>query len=1090
MGLDIGIASVGWAVLSLDADKKPFRIIDLGSRIFSAAEQPKTGASLAAPRREARGARRRLRRRRHRIERARSLLMREGVIDKQSLATLFNKPMDIYRLRASGLDILLNEDEWARVLLFFAKHRGFKSNRKSDATDKETGQVLDAIKENAKLLKGYRTAGEMLFKDEHFHGNKRNRAGTYTATMKRDDLIDEIHQLFAAQRKLGNAHASESFEDTYISVFSSQRGFDEGPGFSGSTGGHHSENDDFLSPIEKMIGNCSLEQGEKRAPKASYSFMLFSLLQAINHIRLLHRLDDGGIEKIPLDQSERDAIISYAFESPTLTYEKIRKILNLDEKFRFKGLPYRENPNDKKSEPYNKTEAKTKINLMAPYHEIRKAFDHIEKNHIKNFLPTEQERIDALDAIAYAFTAFKSDDNIRRYLSKNSALTDSDINCLTENLGTFSKFGHISIKATRKLIPYLRQGSAYSDACSMAGYAPPAPDTGLYLPKTSDELDDITNPVVRRAVRQTIKVINAIIRRYGSPFEIHIELARELPRSFSERREMTDSMNENKALNDRIVEKIKSHGVLHPTGQDIVKWKLYEEQGERCMYSGAGLTADQVLSDATEVDHVLPYSRSFDDSYANKVLVLTGENRKKRDRTAMEYFHEDKTEKELNDFLVRAAHAKSQRKRRILITEHFDGDAENAWKDRHLKDTQTINSLLPRFIERHLIFAAPKGKRHVVPVNGAITAYLRKRLGLQKIRENGDLHHAQDAVVIACTSFAMINQISNAAKRHELNSERSRIEEPWPRFTDELDARLSDNPQVILDSLHLPTYPAEEIEEIQPPFVSRASRHKISGAAHKDTLLSPRMIGDGIVVHRIPLTLLTPTNIKNYYNPSSDKLLYDALLARLKEYNGDGKKAFKDDFYKPKADGTKGPLVKTVKIAEKSTLNVPLNQGKSVAGNGESIRIDVFHVKEKRGDITKGYYFIPIYASDCVKSELPRRACVANKPYDQWPEMSDEDFIFSLYQNDLIYVEHTKSLKMSLINKNSKRPSTYEAKGALLYYQGANIHSGAIKVIDNQNVYEIGGLGIKTLVKIEKYEIDVLGAHHSAAKEKRKSFNR
>ena len=82
IGFDIGITSVGWAVVALDVEDKPFGIINMGSRIFDAAEQPKTGASLAAPRREARSMRRRLRRHRHRLERIRHLLVAENVISQ------------------------------------------------------------------------------------------------------------------------------------------------------------------------------------------------------------------------------------------------------------------------------------------------------------------------------------------------------------------------------------------------------------------------------------------------------------------------------------------------------------------------------------------------------------------------------------------------------------------------------------------------------------------------------------------------------------------------------------------------------------------------------------------------------------------------------------------------------------------------------------------------------------------------------------------------------------------------------------------------------------------------------------------------
>ena len=135
IGLDIGISSVGWAAVALDGEDRPCGIIGMGSRIFDAAEQPKTGDSLAAPRREARSARRRLRRRRHRKERIRALILREGLLDKAQLAALFDgKLEDIYALRVRALDEAITGEELARIMLHLAQRRGFRSNRRTAAT--------------------------------------------------------------------------------------------------------------------------------------------------------------------------------------------------------------------------------------------------------------------------------------------------------------------------------------------------------------------------------------------------------------------------------------------------------------------------------------------------------------------------------------------------------------------------------------------------------------------------------------------------------------------------------------------------------------------------------------------------------------------------------------------------------------------------------------------------------------------------------------------------------------------------------------------------------------------------------------------
>ena len=142
IGLDIGISSVGWATVALDRSDRPYGILKMGARIFDAAENPKTGASLAAPRREARSARRRLRRHRHRNERIRNLLIGSKVITEEELTHLFEGQLsDIYTLRVRALDELMNNRELARILIHIAQRRGFRSNRVG-AADKENGELL------------------------------------------------------------------------------------------------------------------------------------------------------------------------------------------------------------------------------------------------------------------------------------------------------------------------------------------------------------------------------------------------------------------------------------------------------------------------------------------------------------------------------------------------------------------------------------------------------------------------------------------------------------------------------------------------------------------------------------------------------------------------------------------------------------------------------------------------------------------------------------------------------------------------------------------------------------------------------------
>lgn len=180
IGLDCGITSVGYAVMELNEEETPKRIIRLGSRIFSAAENPKDGSSLALPRRDARSARRRLRRHRHRLERIRRLIVEEEILTQKELDELYVYPVsDIYELRRKALDAPVSKEEFARILVHLAQRRGFKSNRKVDKESDDNGKLLSAVNENKKLMeeKGYRTIGEMFACDEKFQCQRIGRRG-------------------------------------------------------------------------------------------------------------------------------------------------------------------------------------------------------------------------------------------------------------------------------------------------------------------------------------------------------------------------------------------------------------------------------------------------------------------------------------------------------------------------------------------------------------------------------------------------------------------------------------------------------------------------------------------------------------------------------------------------------------------------------------------------------------------------------------------------------------------------------------------------------------------------------------------------
>lgn len=1124
IGLDIGIASVGWAVLQNNSKGEPVHIIDMGVRIFDKAETPKTGESLAGPRRNARSARRRLRRRKHRLDRIKWLFQQEGLIDIEKFMERYhseNLP-DVYQLRYEALDRKLKDEELAQVLLHIAKHRGFKSTRKAELKDKENGAVLKATTENERLMKdkGYRTVGEMIYCDAAFRTecpwsdngyvlSPRNKAEDYKHTILRDMLVEEVKQIFVSQRRLGNNKATEELEQAYLEIMLSQRSFDMGPG---------KQSDGTPSPYAMegfgdRVGKCTFESEEQRAAKATYTAEFFVALQKINNLRLVSK---GGAGRF-LVEEERNQLVELLHNQKEISYAAVRKKLGIAVDYRFNSLNYSGKAKDATEEKKIKETEKTKFISMPYYHEYTKRIGHLAEEL------SAEERIELFDKIGTILTVYKNDDS-RSVRLEELGLGPEDIESLLEL--TPSKFQHMSLKAMRKIIPFLKQGLTYDKACAEAGYDFKADENHkksklLKGEEITETINGITNPVVKRSISQTVKVINAIIQKYGSPQAINIELAREMARNFADRKKMEDQMKERFGENEKIKKQIQELGVISPTGQDILKYRLWVDQQGICLYSGKKIPLAELFKPGYDIDHILPYSITFDDSYHNKVLVTSGENRQKGNRTPYEYFGQDgaKWAKfEANVYRV----VKDYKKQRKLFKQTITDEDRKQFKERNLTDTKYITTVVYNMIRRNLElepYQDSAKKKQVMAVNGAITTYLRKRWGLQPKNREIDTHHAVDAVIVACCTDGMIHKISRNMQARELKYARGfqlydeetgevferdnfsrdewdemfgvQIPRPWEAFKTEVEVRTGDDPKNFLetyaDVAREIDYPEEIFDGIRPIFVSRMPNHKVTGAAHADTIRSSKYYKDGganfenggYVVSKTSLTdlkLNKEGEIDGYFNPESDKLLYEAIKRQLQLYGNDSKKAFAEPFYKPKADGSKGPIVKKVKTYKKLSLGVGVNGGKGIAENGSMVRIDVFCENGK-------YYFVPIYTADVVKRVLPNKAATASKPYENWRVMDDANFIFSLYSRDLVHIVSKKGIRINLVEGGQMIEKEIYA-----YFTMADIATASISGIANDSRFKFRGLGIQSLELLEKCQVDVLGNISVVRKEKRMGF--
>lgn len=1071
IGLDIGITSVGWCAIETQANGEPTRILDLGVRIFDAAEQPKTGASLAEPRRLARGNRRRLRRKALRL-----------VLAKEYFAGLGVTPdayqKDVNELRAAGLNKKLEPREFAAVLMLLLKRRGFKSNSKAQSKN-EDGELLAAVKHNAGLMaaKGYRTVGEMLAAEKAVSINgkdgrtrriycTRNKGGDYSNTVLRSAIREEIGILFAAQARFGNPLATEQVEKDILAFFDMQRNFDDGPGKGSKYSATYS------------VGECAFEAGEERAPRASYSFELFTAYQKINHLRIV-----SAGESRALGPDEREKVVALAKKNKKTAYAAVRKVLGLSDDERFNCLTY---SSKKRGDDVVKEAEKA---TFVTFERSRAILDCLDEEH---------RNAATADAVAYVLSHVKSDARRNAMFAafpETAGLSVTEKEKLLEL--NCEKFGHLSIKAIGKILPYLEEGDRYDEACKKAGYNHSRTSESARLKylrgqEIREEIDEITSPVVKRAISQTLKVLNAVIARYGSPVAVNVELAREMSKSRAERDKAMRENARRKDINDKLRDRIRDEFGCHPTYSRLLILKLYEEQCGKCPYTGETIDIGRLFDEnVVQIDHIIPYSRSFNDSFDNKVLVKTAANQNKGNRTPYEWLS-DGAAWDAYVNRINAMYFGNFRKRGYLLQKSFD---EEEWKSRSLNDTRYICRYVRGLLEDRLMFEkAELGKKRVFAVNGAITAELRREWGMGKVREDGDLHHAVDAAVIACVTDGAIKRLSTVYKnKHEekFGAERfgeTIIAEPYRGFSDELAARCMENESAMHDRLIALGIDEDSVAEVRPIFVSRMPKRKGKGPIHKETIQSAKYIDRGISVKRVALTELKLAcnadgeyYIKDYFRPEDDSKTYALLLDKLIAAGGKAEEAFAEKVFKPAAEGKTPNEIKKVKIYSKANAGVYLEKIRGYADNGAMVRVDVFS-KDKK------YYCVPVYTSDLYAGRLPDRAATAGKPQTEWELIDDSfKFEFALYANDLIYIKHKKGITMTKQRDNagSRMPDAVDIREGYVYFKSFNISSACMSVITHDNCYVKESLGVKTLEYIGKCSVDVLGNVSRVKGEKR-----
>lgn len=744
-GLDIGISSVGWAVIGDDMS-----IIDAGVRLFDAADTSKN-----VERRTNRGRRRLLRRKSNRLNEFKKRWKAKGLVfDEEN-----NKNPLV--LRNKALTEKISEGELFLALKNILKHRGI--SYLEDAEDNEKGNdfqkalVLNASEMKTKLpceiqLQRYLDFGKYRG-DNTIDDNNKNREIIYISNVFTiQGYKKEIEEILSKQSEY-HQFIDEFFINEYLDLFLTKRAYYEGPGNEKSrtdygkyttkidpkTGDYITEDNIF----EKLIGKCSVYEDEIRASASSYTAQEFNILNDLNNL---------NINGKKLTKIEKQRIMDLVLSEKTINMKRIIKMAINDEITSFSGARI----DKQEKEVFHTFETHRKLN---------KALAEIGVS-INSFSREE------LDQIAYILTINTDKESIleafnREKINFNEELSACLIEFRRKNSSLFNKWHSLSLKIMKELMDDLyetpkNQMELLTEMGVFKTNIDKFKDNSV-IP-TDLVIAEIYNPVVSKSVNQSIKVLNCLISSYGYPDDIIIEMARDKNNDEQTKRIKKFQADNEKELS-HIIERVeKEFGIKikdeHFYGQKALKTKLrlWNEQNGKCPYSGKPIYIHEMLTNAEmfEIDHIIPLSISFDDSRNNKVLVYRNENQLKGNRTPCTYL------KSLNrswnyeslKFFVKDTKINHKKARNLLFEENITKqEVLQGFINRNLNDTRYASRVVLNTLQGFM--KAHNKTTKIKVINGSFTAQLRNKLKLDKDRDESYAHHAIDAIIMCYSQMGL-----------------------------------------------------------------------------------------------------------------------------------------------------------------------------------------------------------------------------------------------------------------------------------------------------------------------------------------------
>lgn len=794
LAIDMGTSSIGWCLLRLNESSEPIAIIRQGVRIFSDGRNPKDGSSLAVTRRLARQARRRRDRLLKRKVRLQEALVRLEFFPEDIAARKKLVSLNPYLLRAEGLDRPLSAAEFARAVFHLNQRRGFLSNRKTDASVSDSGPMKQAISQlQATLSEGsFRTLGEWLYKRQcegsgvraRLRGNKASEKA-YDFYIDRSMIEQEFDALWEKQASFNPTLFNQSAYEELKDILLFQR---------------------KLRPVKP--GKCTLIPKEERAPKALPSVQRFRIYQEVNNLRIV----DGEMTETPLTLEQRNLLV-FALERGDVTFVKMKQLLKLPATLTF-------NLADIKRDRLKGNATGKLLSKKNLFGKQWHAFDEVFQETLVSKLLNEP-----------------SEALLIEWLTKEAGVSEATAAAIS---GTTlpEGYGNLSVLAIQKISPILNEKVVpYSEAVKLAGFDSHSqlaltqstgeifqelPYYGKALerhvafgsgdPNDIDEIryGKIANPTVHIGLNELRKVVNSLIKRYGPPQQVVIEMARELKLSKKRVLEINKDQKKRQDLNQKRIEDACEVLRLNPEtldkskrrelAQKIQLWEelnLADAAARACPYTGEPISIGRLLSPEVEIEHILPRSRTLDDSLNNKTVAMRSANRIKSGLTPYEAFGTNKHEGfNYSEILLRASNMPTAKKRR------FAPDGYEWWlkedKDfiaRALNDTAYVS----RIAKEYLSLICPFNQVWAVP--GRLTALLRGNFGLNRLLSGNDSknrhdhrHHALDAAVIGVLDRSLLQKVSRASAKAESLQSSKLVKDlplPWPTYIEQVKRALS-----------------------------------------------------------------------------------------------------------------------------------------------------------------------------------------------------------------------------------------------------------------------------------------------------------